>query len=342
MKKAISTDLPLVSHETPGQACREWLNVALTGASALLTWWRFFRGGRKPDANQAETLSPPNSPEAAPTVPVPMAGQPAGQQEQLLKQWLHDRRARLPYRFKAVTVGISDYASYGTRVASLPWCAEDARNVAQSLEKHGAAVVCLTDHQATVGAVASAFQRIAAEAKAFPNTVVWLFYSGHGVRSMVSAQHLDEWDERQDGLLLADGPLDDDRFAALVQSLPQETPLVVALDCCHSAGLLTEAFRRNGPTLFLASSDEDATSQVAAEYRVGGYLSYCLLDALNTVPPGEKLTAGWVQDSILERWTAVCKHKQSVYDYRGRFQRGRQWPTVVRTARRDQLLAGTQ
>ena len=79
--------------------------------------------------------------------------------------------------------------------------------------------------------------------------------------------------------------------------IPPTSPVVVVLDSCHSAGFMPEVLRRDGPVMLIASSDEDATSQVAAEHQTGGYLSLGLIRALERADGS--VTAGQLQDDIL-------------------------------------------
>lgn len=291
------------------------VDVIVSVASGLLVMRRLFRRRRR---------SKPQTPT-----------------EEALQAWLTARRATAPPQF-ALCMGITDYGSYsstGRDVPSLPWCAEDARRMGSALAAGGVSVTCLTDRDVTLPAVRTWLAETAAEAQSYPGTVVWLFFSGHGVRSRPARTNVDESDQRQDALLLADGPLADDVLAGLIGALPETTRLVVVLDACHSAGLMPEVVGRDGPTLFLASSDEDATSQVAAEYETGGYLSYSVIRALAEAG-GQAMTAGDLQDAILGTWATVCRHGQSVYEVLGQTSKGRQWPTVIRTSPRGIVISG--
>jgi hypothetical protein len=251
----------------------------------------------------------------------------------------------------ALCVGIDSYSqAYGKGVPPLTGCADDAIRLADKLHRLGFDVELLTDQDATVSQVKAALERLGREAKRVGATIMY-FHSGHGYRGEDDPKAIDEWDHRQEALVLHDAPLSDDTLAELVCEWPATATAFFAFDTCHSAGLGPDLMRRPGPTLFLASSEEDSTSLVAGEYRAGGYLSAHLIDTLDSLlmDRGGKssdsdsngiLTVGEVYDGLLERWPTFCRHRQSTYLGKGRPEQGRQWPAVYRTASRKLPLIG--
>lgn len=248
----------------------------------------------------------------------------------------------------ALCVGIDDYGEgYGGGVPPLCGCADDAIRLATRLRRLGFDVELLTDADATVEGVEVAIERAGRKAAAFGSVILY-FHSGHGYRGDEEPGAIDEWDRRQEALILHDTPLGDDRLADLVSRWPEAATAFFAFDTCHSAGLGPDLLRRPGPTIFLGSSEEDATSLVAGEYRAGGYLSAHLIDTLDALLAGRGgeaaddgiLTVGEVYDALLERWPEFCRHRQSMYLGKGLPDRGRQWPVVYRTASRRLPLIG--
>lgn len=184
-------------------------------------------------------------------------------------------RGRQAQRVFALMVGISDY---GGTANNLAYTAEDATNMANALRQAGVLSpqsVTLTEAQATVGAVRQAFARIAAEAG--PDDVFLFFFSGHGsqTQGQVSAT---EMDGRTETIVLRDGQLTDADMAGLFQQVRAGVS-ILALDSCFSGGFARNVVNRPG-VMGLFSSEEDLTSQVAANFRAGGYLSHFLRLAL--------------------------------------------------------------
>ncbi len=251
----------------------------------------------------------------------------------------------------ALCVGIDIYSErYGGGVSPLTGCADDAIRLATKLHQLGFEVEILTDAEATVSALKAAIERLGHKAHRVGSTIMY-FHSGHGYRGEEDPKAIDEWDHRQEALVLHDAPLSDDTLSKLVAEWPMTATAFFAFDTCHSAGLGPDLMRRPGPTLFLASSEEDATSLVAGEYHAGGYLSAHLIDtvdALLAARNGESadrnadgiLTVGEVYDALLDRWPTFCRHRQSTFLGKGRPEQGRQWPAVYRTASRKLPLIG--
>ena len=174
-------------------------------------------------------------------------------------------------RVFAIMVGVSDY---GGAQNSLPYTDEDATKLAETLQREGvlnSASVVLTNAQATVGSVRSAFARVAAEAG--PDDMFLFFFSGHGDQSDTAVSRL-EPDGRSESIVLRDGQIDDIEMSRLFGSLRTRLALLV-LDSCYSGGFARNVVDRPG-VMGLFSSEEDLTSAVADKFRAGGYLSHFL------------------------------------------------------------------
>ncbi|MGV9005862.1 MAG: caspase family protein [Brevundimonas sp.] len=174
-------------------------------------------------------------------------------------------------RVFAVMVGISDY---GGGQNNLPYTDEDARKLAETLQREGvlnSASVVLTNAQATVGGVRSAFARVAAQAG--PDDMFLFFFSGHGDQSDTAVSGL-EPDGHSESIVLRDGEISDVEMSRLFGSLRTRLSLLV-LDSCYSGGFARNVVDRPG-VMGLFSSEEDLTSAVADKFRAGGYLSHFL------------------------------------------------------------------
>ena len=174
-------------------------------------------------------------------------------------------------RVFAVMVGVSDY---GGAQNDLPYTDEDARKLGEVLEREGVlnpASVVLTNAQATVGGVRSAFARVAAEAG--PDDMFLFFFSGHGDQADTAVSGV-EPDGRSESIVLRDGQISDVEMSGLFASLHTRLSLLV-LDSCFSGGFARNVVDRPG-VMGLFSSEEDLTSAVAEKFRAGGYLSHFL------------------------------------------------------------------
>lgn len=172
-------------------------------------------------------------------------------------------------RVFALLVGVSDY---GGRLGELPDTDNDAKGLAEQLDRAGVLhreSVVLTNRDATRAAVEQALARIAA--RAGPEDTFLFFFSGHGDR--VKAPDARELDGESETIELADGALTDRELGAMLGAFRTRLALV-ALDSCFSGGFDDVVARPNIMGLF--SSDEDLTSQVASEHNAGGYLSHFL------------------------------------------------------------------
>ncbi|MGE0740107.1 MAG: pre-peptidase C-terminal domain-containing protein [Hyphomonadaceae bacterium] len=174
-----------------------------------------------------------------------------------------------------IFVGISDYSGYAN---SLPYTAEDAVNLAQTLRQQGVLSsdsVVLTDNQATRANVRNAFMRIAANAG--PDDLFIFFFSGHGSQTddQTGSQ---EADRREESIVLRDGEVGDDEMAQWFAAVRARVA-IIALDSCFSGGFARDVVNRPG-VMGLFSSEEDLTSQVASKFQAGGYLSHFLRTGL--------------------------------------------------------------
>lgn len=200
-------------------------------------------------------------------------------------------------RIYAVLAGISNY---GGAASDLPYCAEDAIKLQQSLAGTGLLApesVLLTDGQVTRGALESAFRNIGSQIT--PDDVFIFFYSGHGAQ--VSGAEMDGQDET---LYVIDGNVTDDEVAAWFDGIDARISMV-ALDSCFSGGFARDVISQPG-RMGVFSSEEDVLSNVANRFNAGGYLSYFLRDAfegLSDVDPADGvITAGELTQYLRREW----------------------------------------
>ena len=172
-------------------------------------------------------------------------------------------------RVFALMVGVSDYDG---DVDDLPFTDEDARKLAEVLQRDGSlndASVVLTNAEATVGGVRAAFARVAAQAG--PDDMFLFFFSGHGDQEPTAVTGL-EPDGMSETLVLADGAITDAELGRLFGSLDTRLALLV-VDACFSGGFARNVVDRPG-VMGVFSSEEDLTSAVADKFQAGGYLSH--------------------------------------------------------------------
>jgi len=174
--------------------------------------------------------------------------------------------------------GISDYP--GTD-ADLAYTDQDAVRARDALI-NGVGMapdngIVLLNDQATIGNVRSALERIAASIG--PQDTFVFFYSGHGSRvARADGPNSADPDGIDETIELYDGSVLDDELSALFDTVNAGTTLLV-LDSCFSGGFAKDIVSRPG-RMGLFSSEEDVTSQVAAKFRAGGYLSVFFEEAL--------------------------------------------------------------
>lgn len=179
-------------------------------------------------------------------------------------------------RVFAVMVGVSDY---GGAQNDLPNTDDDARRLAETLDRDGAlnpASVVILNAQATRAGVRRAFDQVAAEAG--PDDTFLFFFSGHGNQNDTAASAL-EPDGRSESIVLVDGEISDTEMAQMFGRLRTRLSLLV-LDACYSGGFARNVIVRPG-TMGMFSSEEDLTSAVADKFEAGGYLSHFLREGLS-------------------------------------------------------------
>jgi hypothetical protein len=199
-------------------------------------------------------------------------------------------------RVLGLFVGITAYHG-----GPLYGCADDARLLAKALRARHlideADSIVLTDAQATRSAFLGALERLSARAR--PEDIVLVFYSGHGnvQPAPAGSSELDGLDET---LSLYDGPLVDTDLGAAFEPMHAGT-IILALDSCHSGGFRDDFVTRPG-RIGLFSSDADVLSDTAEPRRAGGYLSWYLrrgvLGEADAHPADGWLTAGELVDYV--------------------------------------------
>ena len=196
-------------------------------------------------------------------------------------------------RVFAIMVGISDY---GSEDMDLPYTDDDALKLAETLRREGVlnpSSVVLTNAQATVAGVRSAFQRVARQAG--PDDMFLFFFSGHGDQTEGDVADVSafEPDGRTESIVLRDGEISDNEMARLFGTLRTRLSLLV-LDSCYSGGFARNVVDRPG-VMGLFSSEEDLTSAVADKFEAGGYLAHFLRSGLSGEADGDgdaMVTAG--------------------------------------------------
>lgn len=203
-------------------------------------------------------------------------------------------------RVYAVLAGISDYS--GTH-NDLPYCAEDAQHLHASLRSTGLLAdesVVLTDGQVTRRNLEQAFSRVAQAAG--PDDVFVFFYSGHG-STQPNNREIDGTDET---LVLFDDEVTDDEVSAWFDQVDARVGMI-ALDSCFSGGFARDVISRPG-LMGIFSSEEDVTSNVAARFQAGGYLSYFLRAAFegsaDDAPSDGITTAGELTQYLRRQWAS--------------------------------------
>jgi hypothetical protein len=181
-------------------------------------------------------------------------------------------------RLYGIFAGISDYPGDDS---DLTYTADDARRIRDALI-HGAGMrsedaFTLVDADATRAGMHDALNAIAARIR--PEDTFVLFYSGHGNR-LARDDGFESFDP--DGLdetiELYDGPIRDDELRDLFDLINARTTLIL-LDSCFSGGFAKDIISVPG-RMGIFSSEEDVTSQVAAKFRAGGFLSLFLAEAI--------------------------------------------------------------
>lgn len=203
-------------------------------------------------------------------------------------------------RVFAVMVGISDYGGYA---GNLAYTADDAVKLAEDLRREALlnpASVVITNTDATVAAVKSAFAQVAAQAG--PDDIFLFFYSGHGSqqRGTVSAV---EPDGKTETIVMVDGQITDEEMGRMFASVHSRMAMIV-LDSCFSGGFARNVVIRPG-IMGMFSSEEDLTSAVAGKFEAGGYLSHFLRTGLGgeaNADGDDMITAGELTQYVRRRY----------------------------------------
>jgi hypothetical protein len=219
-------------------------------------------------------------------------------------------------RVFALMVGISDYSGFA---GNLPYTADDARNLAQTMTQQGVLAQgseILTDSQATRAAVRAAFQRVSSQAG--PNDLFLFFFSGHGSQSEESGLS-PEPDRRDETIVLRDGEITDDEVAQWFASVNARVS-IIALDSCFSGGFARDVVNRPG-VMGLFSSEEDLTSSVADKFQAGGYLSHFLRTGFGGEADGDgdlAITAGELSTYLWRKFASEVENEAAYTSERQR------------------------
>ncbi len=206
-------------------------------------------------------------------------------------------------RILGLYAGITAYESQGR----LYGCADDARLLGDAMRaarlQRSDEQIVLTDAQSTRGAFLGALGQLAARAQ--PEDVVMVFWSGHG-NAQPAPGGTTELDGLDETIQMIDGPLTDDEVVGALDAVRAGT-VVLALDSCHSGGFADDFGHRPG-RIGLYSSDEDVLSDTAEPRGAGGYLSYHLrmgvLGHGDHKPRDGVLYAGELTDYLIDGFVA--------------------------------------
>lgn len=174
-----------------------------------------------------------------------------------------------PPRIYGLFIGISDY---GQRAPSLNFTANDAHIVRNSMIDLGMRPqdgIVLTDANATAAEFQRAINALANEMTSQDMFV--FFFSGHGDRKFRTVRQSAEPDGYDETLEMYDESVLDDELDVLLGGIRAKTQIIV-VDACFSGGLAKDIITRPN-RMGLFSSDEDLESNVAAQFKAGGFLS---------------------------------------------------------------------
>lgn len=175
-------------------------------------------------------------------------------------------------RVYGVFVGVSQYPDPADNLDDTD---EDAVKLADTLRRNGILApesVVLTNAQATRSAILAAVRRVGALAG--PQDTFVVFYSGHGSKQRATGAGAPEPDGQDETLAVYDGSITDNEMADAFAAISARVS-VLALDSCFSGGFARDVVSRPN-VMGIFSSEEDLTSQVAAKFEAGGYLSHFL------------------------------------------------------------------
>lgn len=207
-----------------------------------------------------------------------------------------DLRGRIVGVFAGVTAYQESSQLYG--------CADDARLLAEALRASrlmdASAQQVLADAEATRAAFLAAIGQLAARAR--PEDLAIVFWSGHGNVQPAAPGDTVELDGTDETMQLFDGRLTDNEVVAALAQIRAGT-IILAMDACHSGGFADDFVTGPG-RIGLFSSDSDVLSDTAEPRRAGGYLSYWLrmgvLGAADARPRDGFLQAGELTDYLYQ------------------------------------------
>lgn len=207
-------------------------------------------------------------------------------------------------RVLGLYAGISAYTGRST----LYGCADDARFLGEAMRAahlQGAGdQTVLLDAAATKAAFLGGIAALAARAR--PEDVVVVFFSGHGNVRPAAAGDRTELDGVDETIEMEDGGLTDTEVAAALSGVRAGT-VILALDSCHAGGFADDWVTAPG-RIGLFSSDADVLSDTAEPRRAGGYLSWYLRRAVlgeaDARPRDGVLQAGELTDYLYAGFVA--------------------------------------
>ncbi len=204
-------------------------------------------------------------------------------------------------RILGLYVGITEYTTH----SRLYGCADDATFMGQAMRAAHLQRVdeqtVLIDAQATQAAFLEGLRSLAARAQ--PDDVVVIFYSGHGnIQPVPPGGDPRELDGLDETVVMIDGQVTDTEVAHELDAIRANTT-ILALDSCHAGGFAEDFMTRPG-RMGIFSSDEDVLSDTAEPRRAGGYVSWYLrrgvLGEADYKPRDGVLYAGELADYIYE------------------------------------------
>lgn len=180
-------------------------------------------------------------------------------------------------RIFGIFAGMADYPGEEN---DLPYTDQDALRIRNALINGAgmdpANAVTLLNVDATRGNLEAAVDELAT--RMGPDDTLVFFYSGHGAQVPREGSESFDPDGYDETIELYDGSITDNDFSALLGRIDSRHALIV-LDSCFSGGFAKDLISVPG-RMGLFSSEEDVTSQVAAKFQAGGYLSVFFEEAL--------------------------------------------------------------
>lgn len=145
----------------------------------------------------------------------------------------------------ALVIGISKYQQQTYQLPNqqearpfphLDFPAEDAKAFHKFLTDSGcAAGEPLVDEQATLRAILRSMDDLCRQSRASDNSLVLIFFSGHGARDAEERHYLVPHDGMRDDLFAT--ALWTDTFKRALRQLPETRRVIVFVDACHAAGI---------------------------------------------------------------------------------------------------------